>query len=54
VVELLEGEVGADAVDSGEVWTEAVAAVRGVLEKTTIAEVAEREAQTAGAQMYYI
>jgi hypothetical protein len=31
-----------------------VEAVRGVLSATTIAEVAEREAQAAGAQMYYI
>jgi hypothetical protein len=31
-----------------------VDAVRTVLGGTTIAEVAEREAQAAGAQMYYI
>jgi hypothetical protein len=31
-----------------------VGAVRDVLAKTTIAEVAEREAQAAGASMYYI
>jgi len=54
VVELLEGELGADAAASGAVWTEAVDAVRSVLGSTTIAEVAEREAQAAGAQMYYI
>ena len=54
VVELLEGELGADAAASGEVWAEAVGAVRDVLAKTTIAEVAEREAQAAGASMYYI
>jgi Rrf2 family transcriptional regulator, cysteine metabolism repressor len=54
VVELLEGELGADAAGSGELWTEAVEAVRGVLSKTTIADLAEREAQAAGAQMYYI
>ena len=54
VVELLEGELGADAAGSGEVWTEAVDAVREVLAKRTIAEVAEREAQVAGAPMYYI
>jgi Rrf2 family transcriptional regulator, cysteine metabolism repressor len=54
VVELLEGRLGADAEDGGPVWTEAVEAVRGVLAGTTIAEVAEREAQAAGAQMYYI
>jgi Rrf2 family cysteine metabolism transcriptional repressor len=54
VVELLEGELGADAADSGAVWTEAVEAVRGVLAATTIAELAEREAQAAGTPMYYI
>jgi Rrf2 family protein len=54
VVELLEGELGADAASSGAVWTDAVEAVKGVLGGLTIADVAEREAQAAGAQMYYI
>ena len=54
VVELLEGELGADATANGAVWTEAVEAVRAVLSGTTIADVSEREAQAAGAQMYYI
>ena len=54
IVELLEGELGADAADSGPIWTEAVEAVRTVLAGTTLAELAEREAQAAGAQMYYI
>jgi Rrf2 family cysteine metabolism transcriptional repressor len=54
VVELLEGELGADAAANGAVWSEAVDAVKGVLAGTTIAEVAEREAQAAGAAMYYI
>jgi Rrf2 family cysteine metabolism transcriptional repressor len=54
VVELLEGELGTDAVSSGPVWQDAVDAVKGVLSSTTIADVAEREAQAAGAQMYYI
>ena len=54
VVELLEGELGADAADSGPIWTEAVEATRGVLAGATIADLAEREAQAAGAQMYYI
>jgi Rrf2 family transcriptional regulator, cysteine metabolism repressor len=54
VVELLEGELGTDAAANGPVWTEAVDAVRTVLSATTIAEVADREAQAAGAQMYYI
>jgi Rrf2 family transcriptional regulator, cysteine metabolism repressor len=54
VVELLEGELGADAAANGVVWTEAVDAVKNVLGATTIAEVAEREAQAASAPMYYI
>lgn len=54
VVELLEGELGADAAANGVVWTEAVGAVKSVLGGTTIAEVAEREAHAAGAPMYYI
>ena len=54
VVELLEGELGADARDSGVIWTEATDAVRAVLAGSTIAELAERESQAAGAQMYYI
>ncbi len=54
VVELLEGELGADAAANGPVWTEAVEAVRTVLSATTIADVSEREAQSSGAPMYYI
>jgi Rrf2 family transcriptional regulator, cysteine metabolism repressor len=54
VVELLEGELGADAAASGEVWLDAVTAAKNVLASTTIADVAEREAQSAGAPMYYI
>jgi Rrf2 family transcriptional regulator, cysteine metabolism repressor len=52
VVELLEGELGTEA--NGPVWEEATAALKAVLAGTTIAEVAERESQAAGAQMYYI
>ena len=54
VVQLLEGELGADAEANGAVWSEAVDAVKSVLSATTIAEVADRETQAAGAQMYYI
>jgi Rrf2 family transcriptional regulator, cysteine metabolism repressor len=54
VVELLEGELGAEASDAGAVWAEAIQAVREVLGRSSIADVAEREAQAAGAQMYYI
>ena len=54
VVELLEGELGAEAAEAGPVWVDAVEAVRGVLGGVTIADVAQREAREAGAQMYYI
>jgi Rrf2 family transcriptional regulator, cysteine metabolism repressor len=54
VVELLEGELGADSPQAGPIWNEAVDAVRGVLGVATIAELAEREARAAGAAMYYI
>jgi Rrf2 family transcriptional regulator, cysteine metabolism repressor len=54
VVELLEGELGTGASANGALWTEAVDAVKAVLGGSTIAEVAEREAHAAGAQMYYI
>jgi Rrf2 family protein len=51
IVELLEGDLGADAEG---IWGEAAEAVRGVLGGVTIADVAQREARAAGAQMYYI
>ena len=54
VVELLEGELGSEAADAGPIWTETVEAVKGVLAGATIADLAEREAQDAGARMYYI
>lgn len=51
VVELLEGELAADA---DGIWADAAEAVRGVLGGVTIADMAQREARAAGAQMYYI
>ena len=54
VVELLEGDLGQDASQAGQIWIEAVGAVRGVLGGTTIADVAERESRDATAPMYYI
>jgi Rrf2 family protein len=54
VVEALEGALGADARRQGEIWVEAVEALRERLGAVTIAEVAQREARDAGAQMYYI
>lgn len=54
VVELLEGDLGAEAPTHGAVWVEAAEAVKAVLARTTIADIAEREAREAGAAMYYI
>ncbi len=54
IVELLEGNLGADAEQAGPIWSEAVASVRTVLGGSTLAEVAEREERGAGAPMYYI
>jgi Rrf2 family cysteine metabolism transcriptional repressor len=53
IVDLLEGELGADAAAGGPIWTEADA-VRTVLAATTIADVAEREARDSATPMYYI
>jgi Rrf2 family protein len=54
VVDLLEGELGAEAAANGPIWTEAADAVRNVLSATTIADVAERETRDSAAPMYYI
>lgn len=54
VVELLEGEVGAGAAVLGLPWSEIAEQVRAALGGTTVADVAQREAQEAGAAMYYI
>jgi Rrf2 family protein len=54
VVELLEGELGAEAADAGPVWVDAIEAVKGVLRSTTIADVVEREARAGAQPMYYI
>jgi Rrf2 family cysteine metabolism transcriptional repressor len=54
VVELLEGEVGAGAAEMGEPWSELAEKARVTLGGLTIADVAQREAQAAGAAMYYI
>jgi Rrf2 family transcriptional regulator, cysteine metabolism repressor len=53
VVELLEGELSARDGNE-EIWQQAVSALRDVLARTTIADLAEREAQDRGQSMYYI
>jgi Rrf2 family protein len=54
VVEALEGSLATDARNQGEIWAEAVQALRDRLAALTIAEVSQREARDAGAQMYHI
>jgi Rrf2 family protein len=54
VVELLEGELSARDAGDDEIWQQAAKALRDVLGRTTIADLAEREAQARGQAMYYI
>ncbi len=54
VVEALEGALDQELAGADEVFGEAVEALRERLRSSTIAEIAEREARSAGAQMYYI
>ena len=54
VVEALEGTLGSEAEGADPIWGEAIEALRERLRSVTVAEVAEREARTAGASMYYI
>lgn len=51
VVELLDGPLGREA---DGILADAAAAARTVLERTTIADLIEREAREAGIAMYYI
>ena len=53
VTELLDGELSAGTDELDTIWTEATDALKGVLRRTTIADIAEREA-AAGSPMYYI
>jgi len=54
VVQALDGRVGEEASEAGGIWAEGVEALRDVFRGTTIAEIARREADEAGSQMYYI
>jgi Rrf2 family protein len=58
IVQLLEGEFdpegGGGSNETQEIWVRAVAALREVLSNTTIADIMRREAEAAGAPMYYI
>lgn len=54
VVQVLDGKVGEEGKEAGGIWAEGVEALRGVFSSTTIADIARREADEAGSQMYYI
>jgi Rrf2 family protein len=54
VVQALDGKVGQEADEAGGIWAEGVEALRGVFTRTTIAEIARREAEEAGSRMYHI
>jgi Rrf2 family protein len=53
VTELLDGELGSGPGATDHVWTEATAALKSALRATSIADLADREAE-ANPPMYYI
>ena len=54
VVQALDGVVGQEGKEAGGIWEEGVEALRTTFRSTTIAEIARREAEGAGAGMYHI
>lgn len=54
VVQALDGQVGEEAREAGGIWKEGVEAMRDVFTRTTIADIAAREAEKAGGGMYHI
>lgn len=54
VVQALDGRLGDEASEAGGIWAEGVESLREVFRSTTIADIARREAEDAGSQMYYI
>ena len=54
VVQVLDGKVGEEGKEAGGIWLDGVQALREVFSSTTIADIARREADEAGSQMYYI
>jgi Rrf2 family iron-sulfur cluster assembly transcriptional regulator len=54
VVQALDGKVGQEGKEAGGIWAEGVDALRGVFSRTTIADIARREAEDAGSRMYHI
>jgi Rrf2 family cysteine metabolism transcriptional repressor len=54
VVQSLDGRIGQEADEAGGIWAEGVGALRKVFTRTTIGEIARREAEESGSEMYYI
>jgi Rrf2 family transcriptional regulator, cysteine metabolism repressor len=54
VVQALDGRVGEEGKEAGGIWAEGVDALRDVFSRTTIAEIARREAEDSGSRMYHI
>ncbi len=54
VVQSLDGKLGDEAAEAGGIWAEGVESLRDVFRSTTIADIASREAESAGSGMYYI
>ena len=54
VVQALDGRVGEEAREAGGIWKEGVEALRDVFSRTTIADIARREADEVGTGMYHI
>ena len=54
MVQALDGKIGQEADEAGGIWAEGVVALRKVFGQTTIAEIARREAEESGSEMYYI
>jgi Rrf2 family cysteine metabolism transcriptional repressor len=54
VVQALDGKIGQEADEAGGIWAEGVGSLRKVFSRTTIAEIARRESDGDGQNMYYI
>ena len=54
VVQALDGVVGEEGKEAGGIWEEGVEALRATSRSTSIADIARREVEKAGAGMYHI
>jgi DNA-binding IscR family transcriptional regulator len=53
-VQALDGVVGQEGKEAGGIWEEGVEALRSTFRSTSIADIARREAEEAGAGVYHI